>query len=89
MPIQLLNGLIVYAGGECKPGGQPFSPNAFEDVTAYDPDSDRWVALTSLPQARHAFGAATIGNVAYFAGGAPVCGGGTMTDMLSLSLSGR
>lgn len=82
----VLNSLIVYAGGECKPGGQTFSPNAYEDVSAYDIKTDRWIALPSLPQARHAFGAATIGNVAYFAGGAPVCGGGAMTDMLSLTL---
>jgi len=44
-------------------------------------------ALPALPKARHAFGAATVGNVAYFAGGAPVCGGGAMTEMLSLTLS--
>jgi N-acetylneuraminic acid mutarotase len=80
-----LKGFIVYAGGECKPGGQPFTPNAFDDVTAYDVKVDHWISLTPLPHARHAFGAATVDDVAYFAGGAPVCGGGASTDMLALT----
>jgi N-acetylneuraminic acid mutarotase len=80
----VLDGRIIYAGGECKPGGAPFSPNTYDDVTAYDPRTDRWTSLTQLPQGRHAFGAATVNNVAYFVGGAPVCAGGAMTDMLSL-----
>jgi Galactose oxidase, central domain len=76
----VLDILIIYGGEECKPGGEAFSANAFDDVTAYDVRTDRWIALESLPQARHAFGGATIGDIAYFAGGAPV------TDVLSLSL---
>lgn len=75
---------IIYAGGECKPGGTPFTPNAFDDVSSYDARSDRWSPLPSLPQARHAFGAATIRGVVYFAGGAPVCGGGMTADLLAL-----
>ncbi len=82
----VLEGLIIYAGGECKPGGGLFTPNAFEDVTAYDADADSWQTLTSLPQGRHAFGAATLGCVAYFAGGTLLCGGGTSTDLLTLTL---
>ena len=82
----VLDGLILYAGGECKPGGQPFTPNAFDDVTAYDSKTDKWTALHALPQARHAFGAATIGNAAFFVAGAPLCGGGTTTDTLMLTL---
>lgn len=82
----VLKGRIIYAGGECKPGGAPFSPNAYDDVTAYDPKTDSWSTLTPLPKARHAFGAATVNDVAYFAAGAPVCGGGAMNDMLALTL---
>jgi N-acetylneuraminic acid mutarotase len=83
----VLNGMIIYAGGECKPGGEVASRNAFEDVNAYDPESDTWATLASLPQGRHAFGAATAAGVAYFAGGALVCGGGiSTTDLLALSL---
>jgi len=82
----VLNGLIIYAGGECKPGGKPFTANAFEDVTAYDPTVDIWTSLAPLPQGRHAFGAATVAGVAYFAGGAFVCGGGASTDMLAMTI---
>ncbi len=82
----VLRGEILYAGGECKPGGAPFTPNVFDDVAAYDPRTDRWSALAPLPAPRHAFGAATVGDTAYFAGGAPLCGGGTSTDMLALRL---
>ena len=86
----VLNGLIIYAGGECKPGGEIASRNAFEDVTAYDPKTDRWAALTPLPQGRHAFGAATVAGVAYFAGGALVCCGGvSTTELLGLTLMTR
>jgi N-acetylneuraminic acid mutarotase len=85
----VLNGLILYAGGECKPGGEVATRNAFEDVNAYDPKTDTWATLTPLPQGRHAFGAATVSGVAYFAGGALVCGGGvSTTDLLALSLDG-
>ena len=83
----VLNGRIIYAGGECKPGGEIAAPDAFEDVDAYDPKTDTWVHLSPLPQGRHAFGAATIAGVAYFAGGALVCGGGvSTTDLLALTI---
>lgn len=82
----VLKGLILYAGGECKPGGKPGDKLTFDDVTAYDPKTDRWTALAPLPTPRHAFGAATVGDVAYFAGGAPTCGGGNSTDMSALTL---
>lgn len=84
----VLQGLIIYAGGECKPGGDPFTPNAFEDVTAYDPSTDRWMELTPLPRARHAFGAAAVNGTAYFVGGSFLCGGGAATDeVLALTLT--
>jgi len=82
----VLDGHIIYAGGECKPGGAPFTANAFDDVDAYDPENDRWVTWPSLPEGRHAFGAATVDAVAYFVGGALLCGGGATTDVLALEL---
>lgn len=82
----VLHGLIIYAGGECKPGSYTDPANVYDDVTAYDPETDRWTTLKPLPQAHHAFGAATVGNVAYFVGGALFCGGGTSTDVLSLRI---
>jgi N-acetylneuraminic acid mutarotase len=83
----VLDGRIIYAGGECKPGGVPFSPNTFDDVDAYDPSTGTWIPVAPLPQARHAFGAATIDGVAYLAGGAVVCGGGASTDLFAFSLA--
>jgi N-acetylneuraminic acid mutarotase len=84
----VIDGRIVYAGGECKPGGAPFSANTFDDAAAYGAETDAWVDLTPLPEGRHAFGGATISGVAYFAGGALVCGGGASADLLALSLEG-
>lgn len=78
----VLDGKIIYAGGECKPGGEPFTSNAFDDVDAYDPETDSWFSLAPLPGARHAFGAAAVDGVAYFAGGSMVCGGGVTTNEL-------
>jgi N-acetylneuraminic acid mutarotase len=79
-------GLILFAGGECKPGGKPGDARTFDDVDAYDAKSDKWVTLAALPQGRHAFGAATVGDTAYFAGGTTTCGGGNTTDMLAFTL---
>ena len=52
----VFDGHIVYAGGECKPGGAPFTANTFEDVDAYDAMTDSWSPLIPLPEGRHAFG---------------------------------
>lgn len=82
----ILDGKIIYAGGECRPGGKPGSLNTFSDVTAYDPSTDSWSTLKPLPQARHAFGAATTGGVSYFIGGATTCGGGTSRNVFALQL---
>ena len=78
------DGKLIYAGGECKTGADA-SRTTFEDVTAYDPKNDRWSDLPPLQKPRHAFGAATVGRIAYFIGGATGCGGGTLTDVLALT----
>ncbi|MEU9335637.1 kelch repeat-containing protein [Streptomyces sp. NPDC048290] len=78
----VLDGRIVYAGGECGSGGDTFG-----DVTVYDPASDRWSAGSPLPQSRHGFGAGAVRGRAYFAAGAPTCGGGASKDILELRLS--
>ena len=81
----VLDGKLVYAGGECNAGGAGAPGQTFEDVTAYDPKSDRWSDLPRLQKPRHAFGAATVGGTAYFVGGALSCGGGASTDLLALT----
>jgi N-acetylneuraminic acid mutarotase len=79
----VLDGRILYAGGECRPKNAPRGGEAFDDVTDYDAKTDRWTTPAPLPSARHAFAAATIGNVAYFAAGAPICGDAYAADLLT------
>ncbi|MEC3997034.1 hypothetical protein VSR01_27420 [Actinacidiphila sp. DG2A-62] len=77
----VLNGRIVYAGGECSSAGATFG-----DVAVYDPESDIWSAGSPLPQSRHGFGAGALRGRAYFAAGSPTCGGGASKDTLELHL---
>jgi len=41
----VLNNLIIMQVAKCKPGGKPSTPNAYDEVTAYDPKSNRWSDL--------------------------------------------
>ncbi|MET9566402.1 Kelch repeat-containing protein [Streptomyces tauricus] len=74
---------LVYAGGECRPGG---STETFDDVTVYDPRTQQWNAVTALPGSRHGFGAAQIDGHAYFVAGSPDCGGGASDDTQELTI---
>ena len=58
-----------------------FDFKALNQAEAYDLATDQWRTLAS-PQGRHGFGAATLGDTAYFAGGNKGCGGGDVTDEL-------
>jgi N-acetylneuraminic acid mutarotase len=82
----VLDHLILYVGGECKVPGAVGAAQSFDDVTAYDPRTDRWTTLPPLAIGRHAFAAATVGHVAYFAAGATVCGDGYTSELLTLRL---
>ncbi len=68
----LLDGRIVYAGGECK---DPQASVTFSEAEAYDPRTDRWTALPALQPGRHAAAAVAIGEQAYLFGGNLGCGG--------------
>ena len=67
-----LGGRIVYAGGECKDAQASVT---FSEVEAYDPRTDRWIALPALQPGRHAAAAVTVGEQAYLLGGNAGCGG--------------
>lgn len=82
----VIEGRIVYAGGECRPGGIPNQDLAYDQAWAYDPAHDTWQAMAPLPQGRHGFGGASVGHRAYFAGGAPTCGGGMRDDVWALDI---
>jgi N-acetylneuraminic acid mutarotase len=83
----VLDGRIVYAGGECKTDAAVDPTGTYDDVTAYSARTDRWRTLAPLPQARHAFGAGRVGGRAYFVGGALTCGGGASADTLEVDLT--
>jgi N-acetylneuraminic acid mutarotase len=67
-----LDGRIVYAGGECEDRS---IRKTFEEVEAYDPESDRWTPMAPMPVGRHASGAVVINGEAYIIGGNMGCGG--------------
>ena len=79
------NGLLIYAGGECKqrdPNAKFGGGQDFDEVEGYDPKTNTWRPLARLPSARQAFGAATVGSAAYFPGGTLRCGGLALTDQM-------
>jgi len=80
-----LDGRIVYAGGECK---DPRASVTFTEVEAYDPRTDRWMALPALQPGRHAAAAVAVGEQAYLLGGNIGCGGNRPSkDVLAFRMS--
>jgi len=82
----VLAGRILFAGGECRPKDGPQGGQTFDDVTEYDPGTDRWSTLAPLPGGRHAFAAAAVDGVVYLAAGAPLCGDAYSAELLALTL---
>ncbi|HUE18849.1 MAG TPA: kelch repeat-containing protein [Stellaceae bacterium] len=82
--ITLYHGMIVVVGGE----GDATGPgSAFKDNEGYDLKTGQWVKLLPLPLGKHAFGAATIGDIAYFPGGSSTRGGeGVTAEMMVFTL---
>ena len=76
------HGLILYAGGECKKPNPKGGGDTFSENEAYDPKTNKWLTLAPLPAGHQGFGAAVVGENAYFATGSLGCGGGPMTDQL-------
>jgi hypothetical protein len=77
-------GMIVVLGGE----GDATGPgSAFKDFEGYDLKTGQWTRLASPPLGRHAVGAATLGEIAYFAGGSSTRGGAGITaELLTFTL---
>jgi hypothetical protein len=67
--------LILGVGGET-------DTHSLTDNEGYDVKADRWVKLAPLPSPRHGIAAASVGNFAYFAGGAQGNGGNGTSDQL-------
>jgi N-acetylneuraminic acid mutarotase len=47
----------------------------YNEVDAYDPDTDTWTALISLPHPMQGIGAAVVGGQLFVPGGGPTAGG--------------
>jgi N-acetylneuraminic acid mutarotase len=78
-------GLLFFMGGECKT--TPAGRVTFDENEAYDPKTNRWRKLASLPSGRHGFAAVAIGNTLYVFGGSTACGsGGKVADNLAFVL---
>lgn len=75
MAATLYKNMIVVFGGECR-GGKTFSENE-----GYDLATEQWRTLTPT-EGRHGFGAATIGDRAYFVAGAKGCGNNMVSNEL-------
>jgi hypothetical protein len=52
-------------------------------VEAYNPATDTWSILPSMPQAKHGGGVALVGNRIYFASGSLVPGRGFGSDWVA------
>jgi N-acetylneuraminic acid mutarotase len=68
-------GHILVVGGET-------DTHSLTDNDGFDIKAGRWVKLAPLPSPRHGIAAATVGNLAYFAGGAQGNGGNGTSDQL-------
>jgi hypothetical protein len=70
------NGRIYVAGGE----GQHERANySFRALEAYEPATNRWIVLPSMPTARHGVAGAFIGNRFHLVSGKPE--GGSLPDL--------
>jgi N-acetylneuraminic acid mutarotase len=61
-----INGRIYVAGGEFQ---DPHMMATFRAVEAYDPASDSWSIMPSMPVSRHGLAAGVIGNRLILVGG--------------------
>ena len=76
MLVGTLNGRAQVVGGERMPNGQTFPQNE-----EYDPTTDSWRQLTSMPTPRHGMAGGTVNGVLYTAGGGP-SGGSSFTSVV-------
>jgi N-acetylneuraminic acid mutarotase len=73
----VLGGRLFTFGGEGNPEGMN---GIFDDIDVYDPVSDSWESFAPMLIPRHGFGAATLGDRIYLAGGAIRQGGAASAD---------
>jgi N-acetylneuraminic acid mutarotase len=74
----VLGGRLFVFGGE----GADNSLGVFDNIDAYDAETDSWQSFPPLTVPRHGFGAATLGDRIYLPGGA-IHQGGAATDVVT------
>ena len=67
----VIAGKIIVFGGE-GPSGRP--EGTYAEVEEYDPAADIWRSLAPMPNPRHGFYGATVGDRIYLAAGGPAAG---------------
>ena len=75
MAATVYRNMIVVFGGECREG------KTFPENEGFDLAAGQWRTLAPA-EGRHGFGAATIGDRAYFAAGPKACGSRAASDEL-------
>jgi N-acetylneuraminic acid mutarotase len=68
----VLDGRLYVFGGE---GNSDNPRGVFAEVEAYEPATDSWVLVDTMPTPRHGFSAVTVGNRIYLPGGSTRQGG--------------
>jgi N-acetylneuraminic acid mutarotase len=79
----VLGGRLYAFGGE---GNATVSSGVFPNIDVYDPATDTWGSAPPMLIPRHGYGAATLDNKIYLAGGATRQGAGATTDVSVFSL---
>jgi hypothetical protein len=77
MAATLYQNVIVVFGGECR------NEKTYTENEGYDLAAGKWKTLASA-EGRHGFGAATVGDRAYFVAGAHACGGKELSKQLMI-----
>mmetsp|Transcript_10980 Transcript_10980/g.32944 ORF Transcript_10980/g.32944 Transcript_10980/m.32944 type:complete len:685 (-) Transcript_10980:2402-4456(-) len=68
-------GTIIYIGGEAPEG-------AHDNVYQYDPATNLWTELATMPYGRHGFGVVNYNDYLFIGGGSRTRGGGNTADLL-------
>ncbi|WP_299494364.1 kelch repeat-containing protein [uncultured Shewanella sp.] len=75
MSASVLNGKIIVSGGEAfGPNGNWREGKASNQVWAFDPATENWSEISTMPSARHGHGSVTLNNKIYIMGGAAKVG---------------
>ncbi|MBV1910251.1 MAG: hypothetical protein KUG78_13190, partial [Kangiellaceae bacterium] len=75
MSASVLHGKLIVSGGEAfGPKGNWKTGKAYDHVWSYDPKTDQWREILSMPTARHGHGSVVLNNKLYIIGGASKVG---------------